>query len=176
MSRSRRGAPVILWSLLAVMPLAGCADGDAAERDPASAPSRDAATPGDRAGPRSLPAPCTVIDAADLSLYVALDDWRSAGSTDHARSACRFEGRGFTVTTVAVLLPGPGELPDGLCAPPGSQPLPVTEEAACRYTGPGEDSATAVITAGRVAFGVRVDGPDALNRADTLAAHASTHF
>lgn len=123
----------------------------------------------------ALPAPCTVVDVADLSLFVAFTEWAQAGSDVGGRSTCRFDGRGVVVTTVAVEA-GPGPAPEALCAPQGSSPLPTGETALCRYAGPGEDAVTVVVAHAGVAFGVRVEGRDAGRHAATLGAHAMRHL
>ncbi len=129
------------------------------------------------AAERPLPGPCTLVDATDVGLYVALAEWRMSTVEQGGRSVCRFDTNGFSVTTVTMRLHDRMSVPAGLCSPTGSRPDPSPEAGLlCAYDGPVAGSYTAVATATGVAVGVRVTGPDAATKASMLAVHALTHL
>ena len=182
-----RRLALALTPVLAVPVLAGCAGADAR----AAAPGADRPAPGttSAARPRSvpaagvagpeaaaMPAPCSLVSEADVSLYVALASWDVTSGDQDGRSICRFTTGGFTVTTVTMRLTDQQDPPAGLCLPPGAAETPPADELLCGYTGPTADAATAVAARSGLAVGVRVVGPDAAGHATLLAQHALTHL
>jgi hypothetical protein len=166
--------------LLAGAALTGCAAGSAAATpagtSSAAAPSA-AGDAGPVAAPGARPAPCSLVDAGDVSLYVALADWATSSTDQDGRSVCRFSTDGFTVTTVTMALAAPASPPAGLCRPPGATADARPDgDLLCGYSGPGEGSATAVVAGSGLAVGVRVVGPDAQRYATVLARHARSHL
>jgi hypothetical protein len=170
-----RRLPLVL-TLVAVVGAAGCASGPGAQaaREPGPAAK---VTVAQAAADRPLPRPCTLVDASDVGLYVALAEWRMSSSERGGRAVCRFDTNGFSVTTVTLRLPDRTSVPAGLCSPSGSRADPSPEAGLlCAYDGPVADSATAVVAAAGVAVGVRVTGPDAADKATMLAVHALSHL
>jgi hypothetical protein len=171
-----------LWLMPAVLVLSACAGGAARAAEPGTARPPAPATVTDVApvaGPSAaaLPAPCSMVDASDVSLYVALATWDQTSGEQDGRAICQYSTNGFTVTTVTMRLADPASPPDGLCEPPGATPTtPPAEDLLCGYTGPTPDAATAVAARGGIAVGVRVVGPDAAHHATLLAQHALTHL
>jgi hypothetical protein len=123
-----------------------------------------------------MPAPCSLVDASDVSLYVALASWDVGSTEQGGRSVCQFATNGFTVTTVTMRLADPAHVPDGLCLPPGATATEPADDLLCGYTGPTAGSATAVAARSGLAVGVRVAGEDAARHATLLAQHALTHL
>jgi hypothetical protein len=171
-----RRLPLSLTLVAVVGVAAGCASGPggqaAHEPDPAAQ-----VTVAQVAADRPLPGPCTLVDASDVGLYVALAEWRMSTVEQGGRSVCRFDTNGFSVTTVTMRLPDPTSVPAGLCSPGGSR-ADASPEAGllCAYDGPVADSSTAVVAAAGIAVGVRVTGPDAAEKATMLAVHALSHL
>jgi hypothetical protein len=129
------------------------------------------------AADRPLPGPCTLVDATDVGLYVALAEWKMSSVEQGGRSVCRFDTNGFSVTTVTMRLPDPTSPPAGLCSPSGSRSDSSPDDGLlCAYDGPVADSSTAVVAAAGLAVGVRVTGPDAAEKSTMLAVHALTHL
>ncbi|MEO7980939.1 MAG: hypothetical protein ABI807_08625, partial [Sporichthyaceae bacterium] len=151
-------------ALPVVLALTGCAGGPAAVADPASRPGHPpaAAATASPAGPApaaagiALPAPCSLVDASDVSLYVALSSWEVTSTEQEGRSVCRFTTDGFTVTTVTMRLVDPADPPAGLCLPPGSTATRPAKDLLCGYTRPGADTSTSVAAGSEIAVGVRV--------------------
>jgi hypothetical protein len=165
--------------LAALVALTGCASTAATAQPrhtptPRSATGATAAT--DAPAAAGLPQPCQLVDATDVSLMVAMDDWQFSGSTAADHTVCAFRGRGVTVTAVVSLLGADGRPPAGVCAPPGSTALLAGPAEVCRYSGPAPDSTTVVVTGHGLAIGVRVVGRESARGAAALAAHSLTHL
>jgi hypothetical protein len=165
-------------SALALLAVAGCAGGQAkALAQGSSGPEESGRSAAVAAPVESLPAPCSVVDGSDASLFVALADWRLSGGEQAGRSVCRLEAPGYVVTTVTMRLLRTGAPPQGLCAPDGTNPAPEPPSGAlCAYLGPESESATTVVAAGGLAVGVRVTGPEAAGTSRRLAEHALGHL
>jgi hypothetical protein len=165
---------VSAWLLIGMVGLVGCASQPEIGTTPVAA-RRPAAHPSQV----SLPEACALVDNADVSLMVGMDDWRSSGATGTDHSVCAYQGRGgVTVTAVVSLLRGDGRPPPAVCAPPGTTAEPrgaVTGEV-CRYRGPVPDSTTVVVAGHGLAVGVRVVSRDSARGAAALAGHALTHL
>jgi hypothetical protein len=169
-----RRLPLAL-ALVAVLGAAGCASSPGRQADHEPGPAQ--VTVAQAAADLPLPGPCTLVDAADVGLYVALAEWRMSTVERGGRSVCRFDTNGFSVTTVTMRLPDPTSVPAGLCSPAGSQADPSPDAGLlCAYDGPVADSSTAVVASAGVAVGVRVTGPDAAEKATMLAVHALGHL
>ncbi len=181
-SGERRRLGLAAVALPAALALTGCAGGPAAVADQPARPAhpRAAAATASPAGPApasaTLPAPCSLVDASDVSLYVALSSWEVTSTEQDGRSVCRFTTDGFTVTTVTMRLADPADPPAGLCLPPGSTATRPAKDLLCGYTGPGADTSTSVAAGSEIAVGVRVAGPGAAGHAAVLAQHALTHL
>ena len=168
--------PLALTLVAVVGTAAGCASGSGGQ--PAYGPSPAAqVTVAQVAADRPLPGPCTLVDATDVGLYVALTEWKMSSGEQGGRSVCRFDTNGFRVITVTMRLPDPTSVPAGLCSPSGTR-ADASPDAGllCAYEGPVADSSTAVVAAAGIAVGVRVTGPDAASKATMLAVHALTHL
>jgi hypothetical protein len=171
-----RRLPLALTLVAVVGAATGCANGPGGRTAHEPRPAAQV-TVAQAAADRPLPGPCTLVDATDVGLYVALAEWKMSSVEQGARSVCRFDTNGFSVTTVTMRLPDPTSVPAGLCSPSGSRSDPSPDHGLlCAYDGPVADSYTAVATAAGVAVGVRVTGPDAAQKATMLAVHALTHL
>jgi hypothetical protein len=175
-SALRLGRLPLALTLVAVLGAAGCASGPGERAGHDQGPAAQV-TVAQAAADRPLPGPCTLVDASDVGLYVALTEWRMSTVEQGGRSVCRFDADGFSVTTVTMRLPDRTSVPAGLCSPTGSRPAASPGHGLlCAYDGPVADSSTAVVAAAGVAIGVRVTGPDAAAKATLLAVHALTHL
>ena len=169
-------ALVALVALAVGLALAGCSGQDADASATRPGPATTSAPSPDGPAADRLPAPCSLVDASDVSLFVALSSWEETSGEQDGRAVCRFATDGFTITTVTMWLAVPARPPAGLCAPRGSTPTLPAADLLCGYTGPGADTVTAVAAGSGLAVGVRVVGPDAGRHATLLAQHALTHL